>query len=223
MKDDKIVQRIKKIMNIAREGTIHEKEVALYQAQRLMAKHRISELDIRDNEKEEVLEIESSLNCRKETWKHLAQVIADNFRCRVFYRAYSKTRVASVFVGYEYDSEVGKEVFESAYQFAELESNAIASFHSRNYGTAVGVRDEYIVGFIEGLKKGFEDQIELTTDYSIMVVVPEEVNDHMACKVMSENFPKSIRTRRNGDAHVYRSGYNNGVAFSQNRKQERLD
>ena len=114
-------------------------------------------------------------------------------------------------------------MFESSYQFAELESNAIGSFHSRNYGTATGVRDEYIVGFIQGLKKGFEDQIELSNDYSIMVIIPEEVNEHMGSKVQSKDFPKSIKTRRNSDVQVYRSGFNNGVAFSQNRKQERLD
>lgn len=222
--DKKIIDRIRKLLAMAEGGTIHEKETAIFQAQRLMAKHHIEEYQVRDFEKEKVVKIMSPIVARKKTWALLASVIAFNFRCKSFAYIYSPTKIFPVFLGFETDALVAKEIFEKAYNFASKEVNNIAAYHSYHYGTAKGVRDEWLVGFVEGLKAGFEAQVDISSETTLMIVTPQEVEDeHNKMNWMKpERVPKDLEIRRNYDKDLNRAGYQNGYEFAHGRKQQAL-
>ena len=221
----KIINRIKKLLAMVNGGTIHEKEVAIYQAQRLMAKYHIEEYQIRDFAKDKIVEVMSNVSVRKVIWQILASSIASNFRCKLYHSSPNgkRTLIRPVFMGYQTDAEVAKEIFESAFRFAKKESTRVANYYYRTEGTSFGVKDEWLVGFINGLKDGFADQVELSNESALMVIIPPEVEDVYGKKTWANNALDPLGVNRNGNKALYDAGFNNGYAFSNNRKQSALE
>lgn len=219
----KIVGRIKKLMEMVEGGTINEKEIAIYQAQKLVAKHHIQEYELKTLDKDNVVHITSTLNARKNTWKLLGDIISKNFRCELYYNHPSHTHVNLVFVGHETDALVAKEVYESSYKFAVNEAQRLASYYYYHYGSAKGVRDEWIVGFINGLKQGFEDQVKRSSETGLMIIIPPEVKEEYNNMTWTDIEYHQLEIQRNGDEDIYRAGFNNGYDFSQGRKQREIE
>ena len=58
-------ERIRKILALAESPNEHEAKAALLKARQLMAEHKLSESEIRDTGKSNVLEVDSGLTCSK--------------------------------------------------------------------------------------------------------------------------------------------------------------
>lgn len=125
-------------------------------------------------------------------------MIPQNFRCCIF-KSRTKTFHRTVFVGHRIDAEIALEVYESAYHFITRYAQSIASYAYRYQGTSKGVRDEWSLGFITGLEQGFKDQIKTSTETALMLLIPQEVNDHITTMNLHEENVKPL-LNRNGDA-----------------------
>lgn len=217
MNEERIINRVRKLLNMSKNATPNERENALLLSQRLMAKYHLDESVLgNDGEYESVVELTSDLNSRKVTWKMLAKVIAENFKCDT-YTVGTKTYHKIIFVGYDTDAIVCKEVYESAYHFIVRYSQSVASYYQRRHGTSKGVRDEWAIGFIEGLNNGFKDQVTNSNEVALMIVVPEEVNEFMnSLDLISDDSNPMIK--RNGNQDIYQSGYGNGYQFAQGKE-----
>lgn len=55
------------------------------------------------------------------------------------------------------------------------------------------------MGFITGLEQGFKDQIKTSTETALMLLIPQEVNDHITTMNLHEENVKPL-LNRNGDA-----------------------
>lgn len=224
MEQENIISKIKKLLTMAERGTVHEREIAYFKSQEMMAKYHIDRSQvIAQVEQEKVVRIPvDDINVKKAWYNQLAIVIAANFRCKTYVTYSSKKWLTPVFMGMEVDAAVAVEIFKNAYTFARRESRLVANYYYTRTGTSEGVRGEWMIGFIKGIKDGFEAQIIKSTTTALMIIIPpmveEEYNQIKFSKaeVSFENFS------RNGSAALNRAGYQNGYDFSMGRRQAAL-
>ncbi len=224
MEQTNIIEKIKKLLNMAKRGTKHEREVAYLKAQEMMAKHHIEMDAIEEVNARRVIEVVVKLNIKSTEFAYLASVIAKNFRCENFVRYSSKRFLMPVFLGLELDVQVASEIFKDAYNYSKTESRRTANYYYREYGFSDGVAGDWILGFIEGLEAGFKSQIELSSETSLMVIMPEEVRTEYSKRrqKFANEEVKYLTINRNGDRNIHRAGYQNGYNFSTKRKQEAI-
>lgn len=174
---NQILNKISKALKLGTNNSNeNEAQSAILAAQRLMAKYHISQEEINDfidkNEEQEtkVIEENASDEINNEKWKRkLIIVIAQNFRCDVFYRC---SRL--IIVGEKEDIEISKRVYLYAKQ-AIL--NSFKKFFSENYiSNDSNLRNkckrDYAYGFISGLRQKFEEQKE-NSEMALVVVNPK--------------------------------------------------
>ena len=84
-RDDRLIDRIEKLIRLSNSNNEHEARAAMMKARELMAKHHIRTEDISPEEKEnEIVECSTTLERFRESWvSDLATIIAENFRCRI--------------------------------------------------------------------------------------------------------------------------------------------
>lgn len=222
-KKKSVLEKIKKLFVMSKRGTDNEQKIAFMQAQKLMAKHHIDEVEIIDNEKLKVKELRSSYVVNSDAWLVLANVIAKNFRCENYIntiRASNKKKENYVvFVGIEIDVIVAIDLFEKAYDYADYQSKNIVNWYRKHRKSSKGVRDQWLIGFIKGLDKGFEEQINLSSELAIMITIPQEVKEHFGNLVFNGQ-ATSRKLKGNGDSNLYMAGFENGKNFAYNKKQK---
>ena len=174
MADNKeAIMKIRKIMTLAKNpGTKEEGEAAMLAAQRMMAENNIVEADINvanPTTKEVVEEIGSS-NKRPVWWYgNLASILADNFRCYVYIQKIRSRGITSIiFLGLKDDVELVKEVFAYAIKIIDYNSKKYADEH-RELGRYAGIKNQYILGFLAGLKAKFNEQVK-QNNWGLIVV-----------------------------------------------------
>lgn len=227
MEQANIIEKIKKLLNMAARATTHEKEVALFKAQEMMAKYHIEQDDLMTpEERAKVVEITvSDINCKNEIFATLSLVIAQNFRCRHFMRfgGYRGARwLSPVFMGLELDATVAAVIFKDAATYAKKESDRIAHYYYNRTGQCAGVRGEWLTGFVQGLRAGFKAQVQQSSGTALMVIIPPEVNDEYNKIRFSKKEVSSSSASRNFNDALYQAGHQSGFAFSHNRRQEAL-
>lgn len=185
MEKEKIINTIKKHLAKAKDTagtTIPEAQAAMLKAQEMMAKHKISELEVQGQATKptNVIEVRISDESRM-WWKHnLANLIAKNFRCMLLRAVTDSAKGLHYFTlfGQEEDVEVAKEVYEYTENAVNLMSKRYRT-KLRKQGCSIdGVRDDYIRGFIAGLTDKFEDQADDNPSWAlVMVGVPPIVKE----------------------------------------------
>lgn len=220
----KILNKVKKLLAMAEGGTKHEQEVAYFQAQKLMAKYHIEMHDVRDLEKEKAITIYvgEEYNIKKDCFMKLQHIIGKNFRCKTYYSYPNKKTFLPRFVGFETDVTVAVEVFKSAYDYAKNEANRIAMREYNTYGSSMGVRDDFIDGFIAGLAEGFRKQLEESKETAIMIVIPKEVEEEYQKITFSLEVVKTTPSKGSGAKHIMRAGYEKGKMFAEGKEQQEL-
>ena len=81
--------KIKKLLALAESPVEAEAQAALLKARELMAKHKLSERDLKDVGKREVRDVELEITCskRRDPWiVNLSGVIAENYCCQGYRR-----------------------------------------------------------------------------------------------------------------------------------------
>lgn len=206
IKDD-ILRKIKDLLALgdsARNNSEEEAKAAMLMAQKLMAKYDISAEEVEGEEQEQY-----SHEMCEHKWDYayrvpLANVLAKNFRCMVYFRGKSV-----VFMGHPSDAKICKATFEFAYKFIQKKGNQVYNKrYAAGYPTK-GVFNSYAHGFIVGLQQAFDVQCQ-----ALAIVTPPDVIDEFA------NLSKNWGTKKSKDIsqdatdyQVWREGREDGKKF----------
>lgn len=222
MQQENIVEKIKKLLNMAKLGSKHEREVAYLKAQEMMAKYHIEQDLLEENKFIKVVEIEVKLNVKTDVFAYLAEIIASNFKCKTYVRHSDRRYIKPVFLGLEIDAQVASEIFKDAYTFAKNESTRVANYYYKLKGYSSGVKGDWMLGFVRGLNDGFTSQIQISKETALMIVIPEEVK-YAYQEIKFSNKPLKIKSiNYNGNSNIEMAGYENGYNFSMKRRQKAL-
>lgn len=213
---EKIIEKIRKLLSLAENNpNPSEAESAMLKAQKLLLQYKIEMKEIKDTKKVKI--IEAVTNCSANTpWaRALGGIISDNFRCMFFLGRISKRDRKVVFLGEEDDAIVAQSMYDYAFTWVNKNSSKYATNMRNKYGIVKGVKQDYILGFLSGLKSKFDEQIKSNESYAMVVVTPKEVNDEFQkLKLKNVQFSNSIQCH--GSQQARQAGYNDGRNFSTN-------
>lgn len=209
--DKKILEKIKLTLNLANAKDDHESHTALLLAQQMMAKYGLEMEDIENvntSIPKEIMEMYVTKPMKLQWWqKRLSGVIADNFKCFTYYRSVGgRSRI--LFLGLKEDTKIAREVYLYAQDSIEilsisyLDSEGIAGMTKR-----AALRNDYIAGFISGLRDKFKDQVE-TNNWGLILVKDDAlVERHTAMKITKGTESTASRTY---DSNAMSVGYDDG-------------
>lgn len=207
--NEKTIKLVQKLLEITTErgATENEALTAALKAQQILAKYGMEMSDVVDiDENEEIVEHE--FDAGHKSWKYsLAKVIADNFCCKM----YTKNRRKVVFYGYDRHSRVACEVFKFMYRYGNKKADAIYTRYSRSGKCTKGIKNQFLVGFVDGVKSALEKQC-----VALALIIPEEVETEFVKFTSSMN---SIRSSMKycPDDEAYTEGVSAGKHSVQDR------
>lgn len=214
-------EKIKKLLALAESPNMHEAKAALLKARRLMAEHKISEEQIKEAERQDVVDIHTHVTCskRREPWiVSLSTIIGMNYCCQA-YRMLprGKQTYTICFIGLREDAEVCAAVFE----YAVDSVRAVLSNIKRNYfaGDSQYAREQcdgYGYGFTRGVYEMFQkQQQENESEWGLVLSIPSEVKETV------KNFEKkdfSARTAEQLSKNAFCEGREDGRMFDPTKR-----
>lgn len=214
MTNEKILVKIKNLLDLSTSSNEHEAKAAALKAQELMAKYDIDSQSVVDTTSyvDEISRVicEDDGKHSMKKWKVLlAPIIADNFRCKLYFHGNSV-----VFYGYKRDAKIASEVF----KFLFTTGNRLAVRYYNSYKKAGkstrGVMNAYLHGFAVGVKEDLEKQCT-----ALMIITPKEVTDQF--EVMTKGWKtKSSKMTVAPDMNAYNTGKKDGKGISAGRHIE---
>lgn len=172
---EKILKKIKNLLDLANNNpNEHEAMAAALKAQELMAKYNVdsSAIDSDKSEKEMHKAIYSNTGKHEmKKWKiGLAQIIARNFCCKVYFMDHGGKDV--VFYGYKKDATIAVEVFRFLYDTGNKLAVRYYNKCKKEGRSTKGLMNTYLDGFCTGIKDVLDKQCT-----ALMIVVPKEVEE----------------------------------------------
>ena len=139
-----IIRKIEKLLAVA-EGKANESEsiAAAAMAQKLMAKHNIDITDLNNETPNQNVNAEIFEGGRGKWRYRLANIIARNFRCKIYLLGTNKI----VFLGYELDSKIAMQTFKSLYKMGMTFAGRCYEEYRKAGKNTKGVLNTYYVGF----------------------------------------------------------------------------
>lgn len=217
--NDRIIRRIKGLLELAEgEANMNESHSAFLQAQKMMVKYGVDPSELTDDEKViEVLE-SSGTDFKRLYWyeRELASIVAKNFRCKSYINnryieGKSQVQRQIMFMGAEQDVQLATEMY-------KLVTSAM-EFYTQRYvkKNSLGVRshtqslkNDYMNGFIDGLERKFEEQIQ-SQEWRLVLVVPKEVEERFDEVVTGKGLDYNIPQLESDE--TYQQGYKDGNAI----------
>lgn len=215
MKTEKIIQTIKKVLELSKNNPSEEEaKAAALKAQELLAKYHIDMAEIEElGESDDIVEI--TVNVPSKKWKYrLAHIVAKNFRCKHFY--YGKGIL--VFYGHKTDAEVAAETYKYLFNMGNIFAGREVDKVFAKTGTSAGVYNSFVSGFCDGVSEVLDTQCT-----ALMIVTPQDVVDAFAektkdCKSMN---CCGLTIRKNDDCiNAYASGKEKGKEVVSSRQLE---
>lgn len=227
------IDKIKKLLALAKSPNEEEAKQALLKAHEMMAKYKIDQKDVKveDKVKEDVISFKTGVfySKRRDPWiEDLGRVIAQNFCCTHAYRSagYRTQDRQMIFIGFESDTKICNEAFQYAVMFVQENiKNNIAKPLMKDMG--VDYRTRYIsqccngygFGFASGLSLKFYSQYKQNKEeWGLVLVQPQEVKDYVRGHVRVVN-DGGCAARDNMSAHTYHMGHEDGKRFDVSRRQ----
>ena len=202
---ENIKEKISKLLNLGKNNSNeNEAKSSLLQAQRLMAKYKLTEAEINISVSVEEKVEENATKIKNGMWrKHLIKLLCNNFRCDCFWR-----KGSTIIVGELSDVELVKEL----YLFSEqtlLNCFEYYYINESSYDLTKGqLRKSYALGFISGLNQQFEEQkkdIEFK-EYAIVMT-----NQKVTAYMSNMKFKHIYKDKNNDiDLSTYTSGFSKG-------------
>lgn len=159
---ESVLRKIRKALALAHDhSNAEESQSAMLLAQRLMAKHNVAASDITDVSKKDVTKRVGrsySQSQRIAWWQvQLGSIVAENFRCYLY-----RSGGHVVFLGLEEDVPIASDVFEFASSAIRHASSQylLKNRAKRTRQDAIARKNEYIHGFLDGLREKFKEQVE---------------------------------------------------------------
>lgn len=211
--------KIQKALNLANSKSDEEAQTAMLLAQQMMAKYGLTEDEVNEQGevvKKEVIEMYATKPTKLQWWqKELSSIIATNFRCFNFWRTSAgKSRI--LFLGVKEDTMIARQVFKYAEDSIEMFS--IRYLNERGIegiSLRTKMRNDYIEGFLSGLRHKFREQVE-KNDWGLILVKDDAVIEHYEKKKFKSDAGSSASF--SGDSHAFSSGYDEGKRMDPNKK-----
>ena len=168
-----IISKIQGLLALADDKNASPAEAAqaAILAQRFIAKYDVSDEDLYPHLETEVVESESEEFFRKFQYT-LGVIIADNYRCKVYYLKTGRKHKA-VFVGRKLDSKAAVLVYNKLYYAVQEYANSQSlKYRGMGYGMYGDAFDAAASAFMDGVRMELEKQC-----HELMIVRPKEVDD----------------------------------------------
>lgn len=213
--------KIKRLLALSESSNEHEAKSALLKAKELMAKHKISEVDLENIKNKKVKKVATRFTCskRREAWMiNLSAVIGQNFCCQaVRLHRWNEQTNTICFVGLEDDIDACIAVYDYAVCCARDGIKKIkkeTEGYSREYRKRLC--DGYGFGFSSGVERAFERQKENDeTGWALVMVIPAEVAE--ATKDLGHHDFKGA-AQEQMSRRAYCEGYEDGEKFDPSTK-----
>ena len=209
MTREQAIEKIRKCLELAKSDNEFEAYDSMKFARKLMAKYNIelSETEIEiENDSDEVVN-ECIFETKKKGVLIIANVVAENFKCKSYYINGSPMRIQ--FVGKEFDLQIAKEVFTTALISAKKLCKKTIDNMKKNKESTRGAEQDYYIGFSKGLKEALKELEEENESYALALQTPVVVLDYMK----ELNLRKGKSVKANG-SRAYSEGYNDGKTFN---------
>lgn len=215
---DKILSKIQKALALAKNNSsAEEAQNAMLLAQKLMLKHNLSfdDVDVHQESKKEIQEVEA-LRTKVQWWqKILADIIANNFWCYTYTSTYYH-RTSLFFVGMKDDARVAAEVFHMAndsikyFSLLYMKRKEIKRKWKRKYT----LKNDYIMGYLSGLNEKFKEQVKVEA-MEVLLVKEDVLNEYFEKQDIEVRSIKATNT--SGDGSAILEGYIEGKRFDYGR------
>lgn len=212
--ENKVIERVKKLLALAESKNSNEAQSALMKAQALIMKHKLDMREIEEYDSSSI-KVETKLTDytfdHKARWKgRLAMMIADNFGCFCYFRTNRTRRI--VFLGKDEDVYVCEIMYKYALDSIVSEVKRRRKRINRQGYSAVGLMGDYALGFIDGLEERFEEQKAQHQEWGLVLVKDIKVQEAYD----NIKFGKSIslQTKFSGNSDAYYGGKKDGKSFS---------
>jgi len=207
-------EKIRRLLALAKSPNENEAKAALLKARELMARHKLTEKDIRDSESYKVIRLLTDITCskRRDPWcVNLAATIGENYCCKAL-RNHKKGRQTQTigFIGFEDDVGLCAEIFKYAVDCVRSEAKRIKHQYA-DYSSDYIKRqcDSFGFGFIAGLRAAFAKQTEEHQQWGLVLVTPKEVQDAAA------RIGKATLFRARSQDRLFNNEYANGYKQGQ--------
>ena len=179
MTNEKIIQTIRKVLELSKNNPSEEEaQSAALKAQELLAKYHIDMKEVEDidlDALESIEEVRVDIPAKK--WKYqLAQIVADNFRCKHFYIG----KHTLVFYGHKTDADIAAETFKYLFNIGNRLAGREVDRVFGETGTSANVYNSFVAGFCAGIEDGLSVQCK-----ALMIVTPEDVKTSFAERTKS--------------------------------------
>lgn len=170
---EKILAKIRKLLALGNDKGATEAEAvsAVLKAQRLMAEYDVEEYELHSSDEEPIVKTPSEPASR--SWRsYLGNVIADNFRCKMYQSTEWPRIYRIVFYGYKSDAQAASMAFNYLYKIGNRLANRHCTAVRQTLGQAYGRYNSYVLGFVDGVRQELEKQSQ-----ALMIVVPPKVKE----------------------------------------------
>lgn len=208
------VKKIKDLLALAESPNEHEARAALLKARELMAKHKISDAQLNDLEKQEVIKNVTGItfSMRRDPWiNELSHIISEHHCCRYYnHRIKGKQTVEVGFIGLSDDFNICKDIFLYAIDCIRTHTDKLR----KQYG--VKTANGYGFGFALGLAEAYDKQ-QKEENWALVLTVPEAVSD--AIKGMKKQKSNRIADKiKESDAAAFKKGIDDGHKFHEQKR-----
>lgn len=217
MTNEKIIQTIRKVLELSKNNPSEEEaKSAALKAQELLAKYHIDMKEVEDIDLDTLESIEEvRVNIPAKKWKYrLAQIVADNFRCKHFYIG----KGILVFYGHKTDADIASETFKYLFNIGNRLAGREVDRVFGETGTSANVYNSFVAGFCKGIEEGLSQQC-----LALMIVTPEDVKSSFAerAKNMKDMNCGAMRIGINSHCReAYESGKTEGRHAVRSRQLE---
>ncbi|MEK5332721.1 DUF2786 domain-containing protein [Lysinibacillus sp. FSL W8-0992] len=189
-RNESIIEKIKGLLALANDNQNDEEcQTAFMMAQKLMIKYDISSSELVENYNNRAISENQATAYKTLYWweRQLANIITRNFRVTWYYnskiiKGASKKKRAIVFMGFESDVALAKEMYVLAYDVLSFYVQKFvddyydgAQLH-RTKRMTTELKNSYTRGFLRGMEEKFDEQVKaMEQEYGLIVLLPTEV------------------------------------------------
>lgn len=210
--------KIHKLLALAESPNEAEAKAALLKARELMAKHKLTEADVVEKEKQKVRNILTKFTAskRRDPWLiDLSAIIAGHYCCKAYRSKYYGKQTYTVgFIGLEDDVELCVEIFGFAVECIAGKIKEIkAQLKTCDWYSNERIGKEcisYAFGFVRGIMYAFDHQ-DRSSEVGLVLVVPSEVKK--ASGNMKNGVPFVAAAASSVDRVAYAKGMCDGRNF----------
>ena len=174
-KRKKMIDKVRKLLALSNNNPNKNEAIdSALKAQEIMAQYEIQQCEVEDEVTEEDIVTESSsptqgTNGVKQT---VANIIAVNFRCRMYIGRSINKKKSYVFYGHESDTKIAVDVFNFVIENLYRLANEYIKMLRKNDCVTKGMKQSYINGFVDELRNKLGEQCT-----ALKVVVPQDVDE----------------------------------------------